>query len=195
MEAYLRRNFRYTLNLTGAPGRDPLAHFLFETKAGHCEYFASAMAVMLRTIGVPSREVNGFLPGEYNDLAGDYIVRASDAHSWVEAYFPGIGWTTFDPTPPGTRSILRLFLAHESLSRLDAAELERVGDQLRFCTPVSIGAKRFARLAQLERVHTRLVPSTQDRGMSGLTRWQQQHPSWDCCFRWLLVLSAGRAAI
>ena len=54
---------------------------------------------MLRTLGIPSREVNGFLPGEYNDLAGDYIVRASDAHSWVEVYFPGDGWVTFDPTP------------------------------------------------------------------------------------------------
>jgi transglutaminase-like putative cysteine protease len=99
MEAYLRRNFSYTLNLTGKPEADPLAHFLFVTKAGHCEYFASAMAVMLRTLGIPSREVNGFLPGEYNDVAGDYIVRASDAHSWVEAYYPGTGWVTFDPTP------------------------------------------------------------------------------------------------
>jgi hypothetical protein len=57
------------------------------------------MAVMLRTLGIPSREVNGFLPGEYNDLGGDYIVRASDAHSWVEVYFPENGWVTFDPTP------------------------------------------------------------------------------------------------
>ncbi|HTA59461.1 MAG TPA: DUF3488 and transglutaminase-like domain-containing protein, partial [Candidatus Baltobacteraceae bacterium] len=99
LESYLRRNFGYTLNLAGKPGADPLAQFLFVTKAGHCEYFASAMAVMLRTLGIPSREVNGFLPGEYNDLAGDYIVRASDAHSWVEAFFPGFGWLTFDPTP------------------------------------------------------------------------------------------------
>jgi transglutaminase-like putative cysteine protease len=99
IESYLRSRFTYTLTLTGKPGDDPLAHFLFETRAGHCEYFASAMAIMLRTLGIPSREVNGFLPGEYNDLAGDYIVRASDAHSWVEAYFPGNGWVTFDPTP------------------------------------------------------------------------------------------------
>jgi hypothetical protein len=56
---------------------------------------------MLRTLGIPARYVNGFLPGEYNDVAGDYIVRASDAHSWVEVYFPGYGWMTFDPTPPG----------------------------------------------------------------------------------------------
>jgi transglutaminase-like putative cysteine protease len=99
MESYLRNRFSYTLNLTGKPGDDPLAHFLFETRAGHCEYFASAMTIMLRTLGIPSREVNGFLPGEYNDLGGDYIVRASDAHSWVEVYFPGNEWQTFDPTP------------------------------------------------------------------------------------------------
>jgi protein-glutamine gamma-glutamyltransferase len=104
VESYLRTHYAYTLNLTGKPGDDPLAHFLFETRAGHCEYFASAMAIMLRTLGIPTREVNGFLPGEYNDLGGDYIVRASDAHSWVEVYFTGIGWMTFDPTPPGAEA-------------------------------------------------------------------------------------------
>jgi hypothetical protein len=70
MELYLRSKFGYTLNLTGKPGDDPLAHFLFETRAGHCEYFASSMTVMLRTLGIPAREVNGFLPGQYNDLGG-----------------------------------------------------------------------------------------------------------------------------
>jgi len=101
MEIYLRSKYGYTLDLKGKPGADPLAHFLFETRAGHCEYFASSMTVMLRTLGIPAREVNGFLPGEYNDLAGDYVVRASDAHSWVEVFFPGNGWVTFDPTPDG----------------------------------------------------------------------------------------------
>ncbi|HEX4543440.1 MAG TPA: DUF3488 and transglutaminase-like domain-containing protein [Candidatus Acidoferrum sp.] len=114
LENYLRSQFTYTLNLTGRPSNDPLAHFLFETRAGHCEYFASAMAIMLRTLGVPSREVNGFLPGEYNDLGGDYIVRASDAHSWVEVYFPGLGWQVFDPTPAGSDSGNR-FLARLGL--------------------------------------------------------------------------------
>jgi protein-glutamine gamma-glutamyltransferase len=104
VESYLRTHYAYTLNLTGKPGDDPLGHFLFVTRAGHCEYFASAMAIMLRTIGIPTREVNGFLPGEYNDLGGDYIVRASDAHSWVEVYFRGVGWMTFDPTPPGAEA-------------------------------------------------------------------------------------------
>ncbi|GAC1624894.1 MAG: hypothetical protein PVS2B2_19960 [Candidatus Acidiferrum sp.] len=109
LENYLRRTYAYTLTLTGKPGDDPLPHFLFETRAGHCEYFASALAVMLRTLGIPTREVNGFLPGEYNDLGGDYIVRASDAHSWVEVYFPGNGWITFDPTPPGPEMSYGLF--------------------------------------------------------------------------------------
>jgi hypothetical protein len=109
VEGYLRSRYTYTLNLSGKPGDDPLAHFLFETRAGHCEYFASAMAILLRTLGIPTREVNGFLPGEYNDLGGDYIVRASDAHSWVEVYFPGSGWMTFDPTPPGAESTGGLF--------------------------------------------------------------------------------------
>jgi transglutaminase-like putative cysteine protease len=99
IENFLRNRYGYTLNLTGKPGDDPLAYFLFVTRAGHCEYFASAMTILLRTLGIPSREVNGFLPGEYNNLAGDYIVRASDAHSWVEVYFPDNGWITFDPTP------------------------------------------------------------------------------------------------
>jgi hypothetical protein len=99
IESFLRNRYTYTLNLTGKPGDDPLAHFLFETRGGHCEYFASSMVIMLRTLGIPSREVNGFLPGEYNDLGGDYIVRASDAHSWVEVYFPAMDWQVFDPTP------------------------------------------------------------------------------------------------
>lgn len=98
---YLRTRFGYTLDLSDMSHRDPLAYFLFVKRAGNCEYFASAMVVMLRTLGIPARYATGFLSGEYNDLAHDYIVRASDAHSWVEAYFPGYGWITFDPTPPG----------------------------------------------------------------------------------------------
>lgn len=109
LESFLKTKYAYTLDLSGQPGKDPLARFLFETRAGHCEYFASAMTVMLRTLGIPAREVNGFLPGEYNDLGGDYIVRASDAHSWVEAYFPGNGWIVFDPTPPAPEESTSLF--------------------------------------------------------------------------------------
>lgn len=99
LQQYLRENFSYTLQLPDRTPSDPIAHFLFVRKRGHCEYFASAMAVMLRTLGIPSRLVNGFRNGEYNDLTGSYIVRARNAHTWVEAYMPAVGWTSFDPTP------------------------------------------------------------------------------------------------
>ena len=104
LERYLRTHYSYTLNIDAPPDKDPLAYFLFEKKSGHCEYYASSMTVMLRLEGIPARFVTGFLPGEYNDVAGDYIIRASDAHAWVEAYFPGYGWVTFDPTPPGNQT-------------------------------------------------------------------------------------------
>ncbi|MGA8310881.1 MAG: DUF3488 and transglutaminase-like domain-containing protein [Terriglobales bacterium] len=99
LETYLRTHFGYSLKLPRTVPHDPLANFLFERKQGHCEYFASSMAVMLRTLGIPSRVVNGFRTGEFNDLTSQYVVRASNAHSWVEAYFPGYGWVAFDPTP------------------------------------------------------------------------------------------------
>jgi hypothetical protein len=101
IENYLRTHFGYTLQLSRTRPHDPLAEFLFVRKQGHCEYFASSMTIMLRTLGIPSRVVNGFRTGEFNDLTSQYLVRESDAHSWVEAYFPGYGWITFDPTPGG----------------------------------------------------------------------------------------------
>jgi len=102
IEAYLHTHYGYTLDLSGTPPTsDPLAYFFFTKRAGHCEYFASAMAVLLRSLGVPARYATGFLPGEFNDVGGDFIVRAADAHAWVEVYFPGYDWITFDPTPPG----------------------------------------------------------------------------------------------
>jgi transglutaminase-like putative cysteine protease len=101
LEQYLSTHFGYTLQLPRTLARDPIANFLFERKTGHCEYFASSMAVMLRSLRIPSRMVTGFHGGEFNDLTGQYVVRASDAHSWVEAYFPGSGWISFDPTPAG----------------------------------------------------------------------------------------------
>ena len=101
IQDYLLRNFSYTLELPTIRPRDPIAYFLLERKKGHCEYFASAMAVLLRAEGIPSRIVTGFRGGEYNDITGEYIIRARDAHSWVEVYFPEHGWVTFDPTPPG----------------------------------------------------------------------------------------------
>ncbi len=99
IESYLRTHFGYTLELPEFEPADPLAYFLFHRKKGHCEYFASSMAVMLRELGIPSRVVTGFQSGVYNPISGSQLIRSSDAHSWVEAWLPHRGWTTFDPTP------------------------------------------------------------------------------------------------
>lgn len=100
IEQGLRRGYGYTLDLPQHEVADPLAYFLFERKKGHCEYFASAMTIMLRTQGIPARLVTGFQSGIWNPLTELYVIRASDAHSWVEAWLADRGWVTFDPTPP-----------------------------------------------------------------------------------------------
>lgn len=100
IETQLQNDFAYSLEMK-AGGPQPLADFLFRVKAGHCEYFASSMAMMLRTQGIATRIVNGFQSGDFNSTAGVYIVRQKHAHSWVEVYFPeSNSWVTFDPTPP-----------------------------------------------------------------------------------------------
>ena len=104
IESALQNDYAYSLQMR-ASGPDPLSDFLFNIKSGHCEYFSTAMTIMLRTHGVAARVVNGFLPGEYNEAADAYTVRQSDAHSWVEVYFPETrSWVTFDPTPPAGRT-------------------------------------------------------------------------------------------
>jgi len=72
---------------------------LLNSKSGHCEYFASGMVVMLRSIGIPARMANGFHGGVWNEFGRYYAIRQADAHAWVEVYFPGYGWLTFEPTP------------------------------------------------------------------------------------------------
>ncbi|MBC7901762.1 MAG: DUF3488 domain-containing protein, partial [Saprospiraceae bacterium] len=105
LESHLQNNFGYTLEQK-AGGDEPLADFLFNVREGHCEYFATAMAVMLRTQGIAARIVNGFQQGEYNETADVYVVRQKHAHSWVEVYFPGENaWVPFDPTPFGGRDV------------------------------------------------------------------------------------------
>jgi hypothetical protein len=100
VERYLRGggNFRYTLEQPNSEGKDPLHVFLFEAKAGHCEYFSTAMAIMMRSLGLPARNVTGFLGADYNPYGDYYAVRNGDAHSWVEVLIDE-RWVTFDPTP------------------------------------------------------------------------------------------------
>jgi transglutaminase-like putative cysteine protease len=100
IEEFLRTRFSYNLERNRTNEADPVADFLFNTKAGHCEFFASSMAVMLRSLGIGARLAGGFQTGEYNTVNQTYIVRQSDAHAWVEVYFPETKtWIEFDPTP------------------------------------------------------------------------------------------------
>ena len=105
LEAFLRSGFSYDLH-PGEPTGEPVLYFLSTSKKGHCEYFASAMALLLRANGIPARVVGGYLEGEWNELGQYYLVRQSDAHTWVEAWIEERGWVTFDPTPGGN-SIVR----------------------------------------------------------------------------------------
>jgi transglutaminase-like putative cysteine protease len=103
LERFLIEGYEYSLDFVGRTGERPLEDFLFKYKTGHCEYFASAMVLMLRSQGIPARLATGYLGGEYNPLEGYYIVRQWNAHAWVEAFLPGEGWAIFDPTPPAGR--------------------------------------------------------------------------------------------
>lgn len=126
IERWLDANLTYTLVLADSGAQEPIDFFLFDRKKGHCEYFASAFAVLARAVGIPTRQVNGFLGGEWNEYEGYVAVRAGDAHSWDEVFFPGKGWVTFDPTPPGR---------HDPLGRGGTgwhAKMSRFLDTLRF---------------------------------------------------------------
>lgn len=115
---FLTREFRYSLVQERTAGTDPLEDFLLVRRSGNCEYFATALAVMLRVVGVPARVVNGFQRGEWNPYGEFFAVRLSDAHSWVEAWIDGVGWLTFDPSPrgePASASLGRLGLYFDAL--------------------------------------------------------------------------------
>jgi transglutaminase-like putative cysteine protease len=115
IQRWLTSNLTYTLVLADPGRQEAVDFFLFDRKAGHCEYFASAFAILARAVGIPTRQVNGFLGGEWNEYQNYVAVRAGDAHSWAEVFFPGLGpgagadggdggaWVTFDPTPPSER--------------------------------------------------------------------------------------------
>ncbi|MBI2895878.1 MAG: DUF3488 domain-containing protein [Deltaproteobacteria bacterium] len=121
---YLRERYRYTLELPGT-GRDAsIEEFLFRRKRGHCEYFSTAMAALLRSIGIPTRNVSGFFGGEKNRYGGYYSIRQGDAHSWVEVYVEGKGWRTFDPTPPAATAPRPGGLSDRISDAIDALRLK-----------------------------------------------------------------------
>jgi hypothetical protein len=100
IEAYLRSDqFKYMLQPPSPPpGTDPIDYFLNVSHKGYCEYFATAMGDMLRSLGIPTRLVNGYGPGQFDNSVNAFVVRGEDAHTWVESYFPGYGWIPFEPT-------------------------------------------------------------------------------------------------
>lgn len=111
------RAFDYSLDMQDPGERAPLDAFLFEWRRGHCEYFSTAMAIMLRTLGIPTRNVTGFLGGRWNAFGRYYAITSGDAHSWVEGWIEGEGWQTFDPTPPARGEI---GVTEDVLASLDA---------------------------------------------------------------------------
>ncbi len=99
VQTWLQTNTRYDLTVPREPdGVNAVDYFLFETRRGFCEHIASAMALLLRADGIPTRLVTGYGPGERNPFTGYYEVRNADAHAWLEVYYPGAGWIAYDPT-------------------------------------------------------------------------------------------------
>ncbi len=97
---FLHGQFEYSLVQRDLEGTDPVEDFLFVSKEGSCEHYASAMTLLLRSMGVAARPVGGYTMGEWNEIGGFYTVRQGHAHAWVEVFFPKTGWVPFDPTPP-----------------------------------------------------------------------------------------------
>ncbi len=103
IDGYLQEGFSYSERPAApAPGQAPLDAFLIDTRSGYCQHFAGAMALLLRMGGVPARVATGFSPGGFSERRDAWVVRDTDAHAWVEAWFDNIGWVTFDPTPSST---------------------------------------------------------------------------------------------
>ena len=105
VQQHLRTRFNYTLQLPATAREATLEHFLFRRRAGHCEYFSTALAILLRSVGIPARNVNGFLGGRWNEFGQFVTVSQNEAHSWTEVWFPRYGWIPFDGTPSATTDV------------------------------------------------------------------------------------------
>jgi hypothetical protein len=100
-QTFLREQATYTLEMEAPPPNvDPIEYFIFQRKKGHCEYFASALVAMCQSVGIPARIAMGYLATEYNEVSGQFIVRASNAHAWAEVGLEPSRWVLFDPSPP-----------------------------------------------------------------------------------------------
>jgi transglutaminase-like putative cysteine protease len=134
---YLRKTYPYDLKVIPQRNDENTAEFfLFRAKRGYCEHFATAMAVMCRTQGIPARVAVGYDTGKYNSLTGYYEVSSRDAHAWVEVYFPAFGWISFDPTPGWSDPYL---LPAESTTWTGLTLFRNIGNSLGKVFPASWG--------------------------------------------------------
>lgn len=182
LERYLRENYRYSLTDLPTGKEDPLAVFLFEARQGNCEYFASALAVMLRSLGIPARVVNGYLGAEWNPYGEYYIIRQSNAHSWVEAYFTNQGWITLDPTPsiprPPRSSLLNSFAHFVDFLRLR---------WYRHVVSFSF-VDQYELFSAIKRPNTWLGPGLRDFSLRDVSKWL---PAFGRSWAGLAVFLAG----
>jgi protein-glutamine gamma-glutamyltransferase len=190
VERFLRSGeIRYSLTQPDVGKRLPLEVFLFDAKRGHCEYFSSAMAVMLRTLGIATRNVAGFAGGRYNAYGQYYALRQGDAHSWVEVYVRGRGWVTFDPTPSARGSAgPRERLWSDITAMIDAL-------RTRWTTSV-VGYDLRTQVGMLQRMARWFAQFRSERA-AGAERSQSEDsetgsgPAWSVAARWLAALLAA----
>jgi hypothetical protein len=129
LEHWMRINVKYSTDIPPLlPGQDAVVQFLFHGRIGYCEQISTALAIMLRTLGIPAREATGYVPGSFNPITDLYEIQAKDAHAWVKVDFPGYGWQSFDPTAdvplanPNPGAIIAADVGH-LLARLPLAPL------------------------------------------------------------------------
>lgn len=137
------RGLEYTTELPGSVA-DPLAHFLFERRAGHCEYFSTAMAALLRARGIPARNVTGFAGGRYVPEGDYWVLLGGDAHSWTEVYFPGVGFASYDPTPADARAAAPRGFFARLAGALDALQVRWTATVVEYSATDQLHAARRA---------------------------------------------------
>ena len=180
--------FEYTLDLPVMPDRNAIDAFLVDIKRGHCEFFASGMALALRSLGVPARVVSGYRGGEWNEADHAYVVRASMAHLWVEVFFPGCGWVVFDPSPPDRDE------DRSSIGRLTALISNYLLRAKIFWYQEVVGFDRSLQIERLRNLSVGLVRSLKGEGdFDHRLSLPEARPGWP--LPWLVLLGLCLAAL
>ncbi len=153
VQSWIQQHTRYNLDVPAdPPGVDAVDEFLFVTRQGFCEQIASSMAVMLRTLGIPTRLVTGYGPGSRNPFTGYFEVKQSDAHAWLEVYYPGSGWVQYDPTfgvPEAAPGLGGRFMAGPVFAAIGRFAQDAVPEPVKRAAGVVAGAVRDVARAAL----------------------------------------------